>query len=76
MKYLGRRFSFNKTNEVEVDNRINAGWAKFHMFKNVMCNRRYSLQHRLKLFDAVITPTVLYSMETVSLTEARKGNRM
>ena len=58
--YLGRCLCFQDAEDREVDHRIGRGWAKFAVFKGELCDRRYSLLHRLKLFNAVISPTVLY----------------
>ena len=68
VKYLGRRFSFSNTSTLEVDNKINSGWDKFHMFRHVLCNRRSPLGQRLKFFDASVTPSVLYACETWTTT--------
>ena len=68
VKYLGRRFSFHNTNMIEVENRINGAWRKFNILKHILCNRRYPLPHRLRLFDAAITPSALYGSETWTLT--------
>ena len=59
-KYLGRKLGFSNSNEVELQNRLNAGWAAFHKHKGELCNRHYRTRDRARLFDAIITPTVLY----------------
>ena len=67
-KYLGRRFSFADSDTVELGNRINIGWSKFHSLKHILCNRRYPLTHRLRLFDSTVTPSVLYGCESWTMT--------
>ena len=67
-KYLGRKFTFDNPHETELNNRIAAGWRKFHMFKRELTTRSYSLRGRLRLFHGVVTPTVLYSCTAWTLT--------
>ena len=62
--YLGRCLCFEDAEDREVEHRIGRGWAKFAVFKGELCDRRYSLLHRLRLFDGVISPTVLYGAGT------------
>ena len=85
MKYLGCQISFGEMQEMELRQRIRGGWAKFMEHKQELTGRHYSLNSRLKLFDAVITPTVLYGsecwtttkyMEDVLKTTQRKMLRM
>ena len=63
---------FEEAEDREVEHRIGRGWAKFAVYKGELCDRRYSLLHRLKLFDAVISPTVLYGAGTWTMTVARE----
>ena len=65
VKYLGQQLTFdNNAVEREIDNRIKAGWSKFHQYKQELTNKRYDLFDRLRLFQATITPTVLYACQT------------
>ena len=68
-KYLGRKLTFANYHETEIDNRIDNAWRKFHTLKAELCNKYYSLRHRLRLFDAVVTPTVLYGAGTWTMTQ-------
>ena len=67
-KYLGYLFSFNDTMGGEIQNRISRGWRKFHIYKDGLCHKQYSLHHRLRLFDTVISPTILDGSSTWTLT--------
>ena len=58
--YLGRFLTFDRVDAAEIEHRIKKGWAKFHQFKRELCGRTYALKDKLKLFEAVITPSVLY----------------
>ena len=51
-------------------NRIAAGWAAFHKHKGELCSKFYRLEDRIRLFDAVITPTVLYGSATWALLQS------
>ena len=55
--------------DMELRQRIRGGWAKFMEHKQELTGKHYSLNSRLKLFDAVITPTVLYGAECWTTTK-------
>jgi hypothetical protein len=59
-KYLGRALSFGLLHETEIQHRVNCGWAKFNQYRRELCCRHYPLFECLRLFDAAVTPTVLY----------------
>ena len=69
LKYLGCQISFGEMQEMELRQRIRAGWAKFMEYRQELTGKYYSLNSRLKLFDAVITPTVLYGSECWTTTK-------
>ena len=60
-RYLGRKLSLDSPHEVELANRIAAGWGAFHKHKAELCSKFYCFVDRLKLFNAVVTPVVLYA---------------
>ena len=62
----------NALHEVELENRIRAGWAAFHKNKAELCSKFYCLVDRLRLFDAVVTPVVLYACSTWALKKSRE----
>eukprot|EP00973_Karenia_brevis_P011072 1498893-Karenia_brevis.AAC.1 len=70
--YLGRLLCFANVHDTEIDNRIDKAWKSFRGLKRELCNKGYSLQARLRLFDAVITPSILYSAGTWCMTEERE----
>ena len=61
IKYLGRQLTFAKSTETEVESRISNAWKKFDILRNELTSRSYALKDRLRLFNGVITPTVLYA---------------
>ena len=69
-RYLGRKFCFADSQETEFRNCVAAGWSSFHKHKGELCNKFYRLADRAKLFDAVVTPTVLYGSAAWGLTQA------
>ena len=77
-KYLGRMFSGNirKRGKVATEFRVSCGWMKYHAFQNVFENKHISTKLRLKLFDSVITATILYFLETCPLTVHNFGSRL
>jgi len=68
IKYLGRQITFENGTVVELSNRIKAAWAKFMQYKTELTKKHYSLSDRLRLFEAVVTPTVLYGSEAWTMT--------
>ena len=71
-KYLGRYLAGESTfrEQTEVNHRIQCAWYKFGQMKNILCNHHISIQLRLKLFDAVVTPTILFGLAVLPLSSA------
>ena len=70
--YLGSAINLNSLSDTEVDNRISKAWAKYGVFKKELNDQSIPLNLRLKLFDAVITPSILYASECWTLTSKRQ----
>ena len=60
--YLGRLLNFSDFHDAEIRMRINKGWAAFNKFQQELCCKQYPIQQRLKLFDAMVSATVLYGI--------------
>ena len=71
-KYLGRAFAFTEYHQREIKHRIACGWAKFMKYKGELCDRKIQLHKRLKLFNSVVTPTVLYGSCCWTMTKERE----
>jgi hypothetical protein len=71
--YLGWALSSTSTQDAELHNRINKAWGKFMTLKSELCCNKYSLRSRLKLFDAVVTPTILYACGSWTMTSSRES---
>ena len=54
--------------DTELHNRIAKAWAKFGIFKKELKDQAIPIHLRLKLFDAVVTPTILYGSEVWTMT--------
>ena len=72
VKYLGHKLSFDDYQGTELRNRIRAGWAKFMANKQELTSKTYTLNDRLRLFDAVVSPTVLYASGARALTKEQE----
>ena len=70
--HLGWALSFSSTRDAELHNRINKAWWKFMSLKSELCCKRYSLRSPLKLFDAVIAPTIFYACGSWTMTSSRE----
>ena len=53
---------------------VATAWKKFMAFKEELTNKRYRLEDRLRLFNSVITPTVLYGCEAWTMTFDMESN--
>ena len=69
IKYLGRQITFTDAQTAELKNRLRGAWAKFMEHKEELTRKTYALSDRLRLFNAVVTPAVLYGAETWTLTK-------
>ena len=68
-KYLGRKLTFHNHQTTEIDNRIATAWRKFNALRDVLTNKRYPLNARIRLFNTTITPTVLYGSTSWTTTK-------
>ena len=66
-KYLGRKVCYEDPHGCEFNNRVAAAWGAFSKHKQELTDRRHKLRDRLRLFDAVVTSTLLYGCESWTL---------
>ena len=69
-KYLGWCYPGDllKRGQTILEGRLRCAWAKFNLFRHSLINRHVDVKLRLRLFDSVVTPAVLYSLSTAPLT--------
>ena len=67
--YLGQMITFRQQETTKIKNRIRAAWATFHKYRQELTSKNYMLKHRLRLFDAAITPTICYASGTCAPTK-------
>ena len=60
VRYVGQLITFQHQETTEIKNPIRTAWATFHKYRQELTSKNYLLQHRLRLFDAAITPTICY----------------
>ena len=71
--YLGKLLCLTEVHDTEIRHRISKAWSKFAVYKDELCNKKYELNHRLRLFDSVITPTILYGSGTWTMGRDREN---
>ena len=73
-KYLGFHFTNNMDNYKPIQERIKLGHAAMKRLKNIWKASRITTQLKLKLFNTIVIPTVLYGAECwiLNLKEQRK----
>ena len=59
-------------NDGELDNRIAKAWSKFQTNKTTLCDKKIDIGDRMRLFESVVTPTVLYGSACWTTNAARK----
>jgi hypothetical protein len=69
VKYLGRKITFDTCHTAEVDHRIACAWRRFMTLHEELTGKQYSLNKRMKLFDATVTATMLYGSACWVLTK-------
>ena len=69
-KYLGRGWSGNLRHrgQAAIGHRTSCAWAKFRALQGSLLNRHVGIKLRLALFDAAISASMTYGMETCPLT--------
>ena len=72
VRYLGQMITFRQQETTEIKNRIRAAWATFHKYRQELTSKNYMLKHRLRLFDAAITPTIFYLSGTLAPTKEKE----
>ena len=74
-KYLGRLLSgdLRVRGKCNLEHRSKCAWLKYHHIGSTLQNRNISIKLRLRLFDAVVTPSVLYSLATTPSTQSQLG---
>eukprot|EP00973_Karenia_brevis_P065521 9105139-Karenia_brevis.AAC.1 len=70
--YLGRLLSFTDFHDLELDNRLQLAWKKFFSLKKELCNKDFYIGSRLRLFQATVAATALYSAGTWTLNADRE----
>ena len=63
-RYLGMKMAMAEHHLTEVVNRLSSILAAFFLYKAALCHRRVPLADRVRLFDAVVKPCVLYACAT------------
>ena len=80
-KYLGRKLCFQNFQVAELEHRLASAWGAFHKHKSELCSKHYCLKDRVRLFEAMVSTTVLYGccawaltrkMEQTLVTERRR----
>ena len=66
-RYLGQTITFEQQETTEIKSRIRIGWAPFARYRQELTSRSILLRHRLRLFDSVITATMMYGSGTWTL---------
>ena len=74
-KYLGRGFFGECTTrgKAAVNHRLNCAWMEYKMYQHVFEDKHITLVLRFKLFQSIISPTVIYSLDTCPLTVIQKN---
>ena len=72
LMYLGKSACLTNIHDGELDNRIAKAWSKFQTNKTPLCDKKIDIGDRMRLFESVVTPTVLYGSACWTTNAARK----
>ncbi|KAK3518148.1 hypothetical protein QTP70_033243 [Hemibagrus guttatus] len=72
-KYLGSTVQSNGECGKEVKKRVQAGWNGWRKVSGVLCDRKISARIKAKVYRTVVTPAMLYGLETVSLRKRQES---
>ena len=72
-KYLGSVISEEGGCELEVRQRIKAGWAKWRQVSGVILDKKVPMKLRIKVYKTVIRPVLLYGSETWAMRRKEEG---
>ena len=72
-KYLGRKLCGNlrSRNIFELAHRVQIAWMRFHKNRDILMDKHLSIYSRLKFFQAVITPTILFGLTSCAMTKSQ-----
>ena len=73
-KYLRQTITFQQQETVEIKYRIRAARASFYKYMQELTSKSCFLQHRLRLFNLVITPTMNDASGTWTLSKEHEKN--
>ena len=70
-KYLGASLpgDLRFRGKANLAHRLKCAWSKFHLFYASPTNKHVNIKLRLRLFDTVVTPAVLYGLTAFPLTQ-------
>jgi hypothetical protein len=68
LKYLGTTLTNQNDIHDEIKSRLNSGNACYHSVQNLLSSLLISKNLKIKIYETVILPVVLYGCETWSLT--------
>ncbi|CAE7524862.1 Pol [Symbiodinium sp. CCMP2592] len=68
--YLGSRVSYHSPQEANLSHRIQRGQHKYHAIQRTLTGRHVvTAHHRIRLWDACVNTSLMYSLPAVGLTE-------
>ena len=68
-KYLGSTVQEGSSCEREVKKRVQARWNGWRKVSGVICDRRLPARVKGKVYSLVVTPAMVYGLETVAVTK-------
>ena len=72
IKYLGQMITFMDQETTEVQHRLRCAWSVFAEHRQELTSKSCLLRHRFHLFDAVVTPTIMYGAGTWTTAEVHE----
>ena len=68
-KYLGSTVQESGSCERKVKKRVQAGWNGWRRVSGVICDRRLPARVKIKVYNSVVRPAMVYGLEAVAVTK-------
>ena len=71
MMYLGRALGMTEMHDEQLRNRVAKAWSKFSIYRGELVEKNFPIRCRMRLFNASVTPTILYGSGSWAMTSER-----
>ena len=74
-KYLGSCVTDSGSMETEITHRIQSAWQNWRKTSGVLCDKRFNVKRKGKVYKSVVRPALIYSCETWPMKRAQERRK-